>query len=98
MDGLARLCLTGEERRALKRVPGPARTRRFLSFWTAKEARMKLTGEGMRLEPRTIALDLSDGQPVGYRRPRTPAAELRFVRLSRPDAICCVALVRGAGG
>lgn len=97
LDGLASMCMTGEEQAALAILPPARRVRRFLSYWTAKEARMKLTGEGMALEPHTIALDLSDGRPVGYLRPRGPRADLRFVRLSRPDAICCLALRRGRG-
>jgi 4'-phosphopantetheinyl transferase len=95
LEGLSRLCMTGEEQDALGGLPPERRVRRFLSYWTAKEARMKLTGEGMALEPHTIALDLSDGRAVGYLRPRGPRAGLRFVALSRPDAICCLALRRG---
>jgi 4'-phosphopantetheinyl transferase len=95
LDGLASICMTGEEQAALAILPPARRVRRFLSYWTAKEARMKLTGDGMALEPHTIALDLSDGRAVGYLRPRGPGANLRFVALSRPDAICCLALRRG---
>lgn len=92
LDGLARLCLTDKEQEALSAAPPERRARRFLSYWTAKEARMKLTGEGMTLEPRAIALRLSRGRPVGYLRPRGPGADLRFIPLSRPDAICCLAV------
>lgn len=53
---------------------------------------MKLTGEGMSLPPRQIALDLRDGVPVGYLRPRTPAAQAIFPDLGHPGAICCLAL------
>jgi 4'-phosphopantetheinyl transferase len=97
LDGLASVCMTGEEQAALAILPPTQRVRRFLSYWTAKEARMKLTGEGMALEPHTIALDLSGGLAVGYLRPRGSRADLRFVRLSRPDAICCLAFRRGHG-
>jgi 4'-phosphopantetheinyl transferase len=92
LDGLARACMTGEEQGALARLPRRRRVRRFLSYWTAKEARMKLTGEGLTLEPHTIALKLSGGRPVGYLRPRGPRAALRFVPLSAPNTICCLAL------
>lgn len=94
LDGLAHLCLTSEEQEALSTVRPEQRVRRFLSYWTAKEARMKLIGEGMTLEPHTIALKLSGGRPVGYLRPRAPDAALRFIQLSRPDAICCLAARR----
>jgi hypothetical protein len=53
---------------------------------------MKLTGEGMALEPHTIALKLSRGRPVGYLRPRGPKASLRFISLSDPHTICCLAV------
>lgn len=96
LDGLARSCLTGEEQDALAALPSGRRVRRFLAYWTAKEARMKLTGEGMALEPRAIALKLSRGQPVGYLRPRGPRASLRFIPLSDPDTVCCLA-VRHSG-
>lgn len=96
LDDLARSVLTPDERRALADIPQARRVRRFLSYWTAKEARMKLTGEGMRLEPRAIALHLLGGRPIGYRRPRTPPARLRFIPLSSPDLICCLA-VQGDG-
>ncbi len=92
LDDLARFCMTGAEQRALALLPRARRVRRFLSYWTAKEARMKLTGEGMTLEPNTIALELSDGRPVGYLRPHGPRAALRFIPLSAPDTICCLAV------
>lgn len=95
LDGLARACLTGEEQGALADLPGEQRVGRFLSYWTAKEARMKLTGEGLTLDPRAIALKLSDGRPVGYLRPDAPRAGLRFIPLSHPGAICCLAMGRG---
>ncbi|HEX5379571.1 MAG TPA: 4'-phosphopantetheinyl transferase superfamily protein [Phenylobacterium sp.] len=94
LDDLARSCLTPTERNALAGLPTEKRVPRFLSYWTAKEARMKLTGEGLMLEPQDISLELSDGRPVGYRRPHAPGAELLFVPLSHPDAICCLAVRR----
>lgn len=95
LDGLARSCLTDEERGALDALPPRRRVRRFLAYWTAKEARMKLTGEGMALEPRNIALRLSNGRPVGYLRPRGPRAGLRYIPLSDADTVCCLAVWRG---
>jgi 4'-phosphopantetheinyl transferase len=95
MDGMARMCLTEEEQGALKATPAWQKTQRFLTYWTAKEARMKLIGEGMALEPHTIVLELRDGLPVGYRHPRPPTADLQFIPMARPDAICCLAVRRG---
>ena len=94
LEGLARSCLTGEEQVALAALPRQRRVRRFLAYWTAKEARMKVTGEGMALEPRAISLKLSRGLPVGYRRPSGPRTSLRFIPLSDPDTVCCLAVRR----
>jgi len=96
IDGLVDLCMTGQEQAALAASPPERRVRRFLSYWTAKEARMKLSGEGFALDPLQISLELAKGRPVGYRRPRGRRADLRFVPLSRPDAICCLAVWRDA--
>jgi phosphopantetheinyl transferase len=61
---LAGSVLVEAERKALDQVPLPQRRRRFLEYWTAKEARMKLSGEGMSLAPRNIELSLNlDGSP-----------------------------------
>lgn len=84
-------CLVADERDALNNLSASEQRRRFLSYWTAKEARMKMTGEGLTLEPTEIALKLIEGWAAGYRQPIAPAAELRFVPLSWPDAICCLA-------
>jgi 4'-phosphopantetheinyl transferase len=63
---LAGSVLVEAERKALDQVPLPQRRRRFLEYWTAKEARMKLSGEGMSLAPRNIELSLNlDGSPDG---------------------------------
>ena len=92
VESLAQGVFTGAETEIVLTLPEALRLSRFLAFWTAKEARMKLTGEGMRLEPRHIALDLRDGWPVGYLRPALPAARAIFVDAGDPRAICCLAL------
>lgn len=96
MAGLAQTCLTTVEAAVLDALPEAARGARFFAFWTAKEARMKLTGEGMSLAPRQIALDLRDGLPVGYLQPKAPAAQAIFLDLGPPGVICCLALAQGA--
>jgi 4'-phosphopantetheinyl transferase len=94
LDDLARACMTADEVAALADLPTDARVRRFLSFWTAKEARMKLTGEGLSLDPLDISLELQHGEPAAYARPLKPRAELQFVSLSDPQAVCCLATAR----
>jgi 4'-phosphopantetheinyl transferase len=76
-QALGRTVFVGAEYAVLAGLSGLALTTRFLSFWTAKEARMKLTGEGMSLPPKAIELALTeDGWPCGYLRPAVPAARL----------------------
>lgn len=93
--GLAQACLTPDEADVLAGLPKEAQRARFFAFWTAKEARMKLTGEGMSLAPRQIMLDLRDGLPVGYLHPKTPKAQAIFLDLGHPAAVCCLALADG---
>jgi 4'-phosphopantetheinyl transferase len=94
LDDLARSCMTAGELAALAGLPLENRIHRFLCFWTAKEARMKLTGQGLSLDPLEISLELRDGEPVAIARPQLPVADLRYVALSDPQAICCLAVGR----
>lgn len=61
---LAQSCFGCDERAVLAALAPEAQRRRFFAFWTAKEAVMKLTGQGMSLAPKEIFLGLSDGHPV----------------------------------
>lgn len=91
ISGLAQSCFCPHEVAILDAVPPAARLARFFALWTAKEARMKLTGEGMALTPQSIELELVAGLPVGYTCPKSPAARAIFVDLGHPGAICCLA-------
>lgn len=51
---LAKLVLNQRELTTLATAPDPDRG--FLSFWTAKEAAMKVTGKGFQLHPRGIEI------------------------------------------
>ncbi len=77
---VARSCFQDHEFEALCALPDAARPARFFDFWTAKEALMKLTGAGMHLDPKSIALRLEDGSAGGY---QAPAAH-RCVKLIQP--------------
>ena len=80
LDGLEQMCLTAEEQRAVAGLRPGQRVRRFLSFWTAKEARMKLTGEGFGLDPLDISLEVCPGAG--------PSATAGRARL-RPSCVSC---------
>jgi len=97
--GLAETCFTAAERAVLDRLDAAARPRQFFLFWTAKEARMKLTGEGMALAPRAIELDLLHDRPLGCRTPAAPRVRFDFPGLGGDgSAVCCLATLAGEGG
>ena len=96
ISGLTRSCFTKGEEQSILDLPYSEQATRFFAFWTAKEARMKLTGDGMSLSPKQIALDIQDGIPVGYLQPAYPAAQAVFINLGYPAALCCLALPLGS--
>lgn len=61
---LARRCLTATELEWLDRSPSGTWNDRFLRVWTAKEAYLKALGVGLARDPRTVELDLRNGDPV----------------------------------
>jgi len=48
---------TPSERRLLDRLPAERRTEMFFRIWTLKEAIVKATGHGLRIEPQRFAVD-----------------------------------------
>ncbi len=56
-EAVARRVLQPGEIERLNRFPAEARRREFLRYWTLKEACMKATGLGFRLEPRGFAME-----------------------------------------
>ena len=87
---LAPNCFQDHETAVLAALPEPARLARFLAFWTAKEALMKLTGEGMYLAPTSIGLRLEDGLPVGFDAPAPHRGVTLFCPTLQPE--CHLAL------
>ncbi|WP_371170554.1 4'-phosphopantetheinyl transferase family protein [Aliiroseovarius sp. 2305UL8-7] len=90
VSDVAKVCMTPREQNVLQDLLPNKRCERFFDFWTAKEARMKLTGEGMSLSPTSISLQLTDGRPTGYDTPQLLGAQLAYIPLSDVRARCCV--------
>jgi 4'-phosphopantetheinyl transferase len=53
-DGFDGVALSGPERHALGKLSGPELLRGRARLWTRKEAWLKMTGEGLRADPRTV--------------------------------------------
>ena len=60
VDLLARKFLTSRERETLAHLPLDARRRRFLRYWTCKEAMSKATADGIIAPFGQLDVDLSD--------------------------------------
>jgi len=71
----------------LRALPQPRLAGAFLACWTVKEAVMKLTGEGMALDPRAISLHLEHGTPRAALTPPT-----RLIAVPVAGHVCHIAL------
>jgi len=91
VEGLSRRCFRPSECERLARLAGDERTRGFFWTWTAKEARMKATGEGFGLEPQRIEIAFSGALPRLCLEPRSPPAYVAPVRMPGVEVACTVA-------
>jgi 4'-phosphopantetheinyl transferase len=91
VDGLSRRCFRESEISGLLELPEEEKRRAFFWIWTAKEARMKATGEGFSLEPQCIEITFENGLPHACLEPCSPAAHVAPVFLPDGDAACTVA-------
>jgi len=92
-DALVDACCHPSEAAAVRSAASPQLT--FLRFWVAKEARMKLTGEGLSLGPMDIRLADDRGRPTGYALPATPSVDLALLEDLLPAAAVAVASGHG---
>lgn len=88
--GLARRCFRDPEIAWMERFPPDQRHLAFFRIWTAKEARMKATGEGFQLSPKRIELAFADGFAARCLEPAEPRSHLVAVRLPDEGAACAV--------
>ena len=91
VDDLSRHYYTPSEQAHLASFDGANRRELFFWLWTAKEARMKVTGEGLALDPRHIDVEIVAGKPVSYLLPERPKASLAHVVLPELAGACSVA-------
>lgn len=93
-DRLAERCFRPQEWDRFRDLEGQAKAEAFFWTWTAKEARMKATGEGFRLEPKKIEIEFEGNLPQHCLEPISPRAFLSPVRLPGENAACTVAALR----
>ncbi len=91
VDGLSRRCFRESEISGMLELPEEEKRRAFFWIWTAKEARMKATGEGFSLEPQCIEITFENGLPRACLEPCSPVAHVAPVFLPDGEAACTVA-------
>ncbi|MAS96546.1 MAG: hypothetical protein CMO55_25435 [Verrucomicrobiales bacterium] len=91
IDGLGNRCFRESEIKRMQSLGGDDKVRAFFWTWTAKEARMKATGEGFRLEPKRIEILFAGEYPRECVAPVEPSAHIQAVDLSHKNAACTVA-------
>jgi 4'-phosphopantetheinyl transferase len=91
VDGLSRRCFRETEIARFAGMNNEEKQRAFFWVWTAKEARMKATGDGFHLEPQRIEVAFAEGLPSRYLEPSYPAAYVRPVVLPGDETACSVA-------
>lgn len=89
--GLSRRCFRPNEVKRIQNANGDRKARAFFWTWTAKEARMKATGEGFGLEPQKIEIEFADELPENCLQPVDPKAYLNAVDIPGWQVACTVA-------
>ena len=91
IPGLSRRCFRASEVKRLEGLTDMALQRAFFWTWTAKEARMKATGEGFGLEPGKIEISFCGEWPDRCLAPADPTVFVAAVELPGFDTACTVA-------
>jgi 4'-phosphopantetheinyl transferase len=91
IDGLSRRCFRQSECERLRLLDPDEKQRAFFWTWTAKEARMKATGEGFGLEPQKIEISFRGEWPEICLEPESPRAFVAPVVFPGRPVACTVA-------
>ncbi|MFC0622619.1 4'-phosphopantetheinyl transferase family protein [Kribbella deserti] len=83
---LASVVLAPEEVEALASVPSAERARAFTTYWTRKEAVLKATGDGMRVELSRLVISSPSSAAKVLRWRRFPAEHIHLQDIRLPDA------------
>lgn len=91
IKGLSKRCFRPSEIKRLEGLKDEALQRAFFWTWTAKEARMKATGEGFGLDPGKIEISFDGEWPHRCLAPLDPEVYVSAVRLVGFHSACTVA-------
>ncbi|MDF1861127.1 MAG: 4'-phosphopantetheinyl transferase superfamily protein [Verrucomicrobiales bacterium] len=91
VPGLSKRCFRPSETERIERMTGEEKIRAFFWTWTAKEARMKATGEGFGLEPKKIEISFGEEHPEDCLHPIDPKVYLNAVSLPGWQVACTLA-------
>tara|TARA_R110002096_G_scaffold21252_1_gene69235 strand:- start:2291 stop:3001 length:711 start_codon:yes stop_codon:yes gene_type:complete len=91
IGGLSRRCFRDSEIKRLDDLGDEEKQRAFFWTWTAKEARMKATGEGFSLEPMKIEIEFEGEWPKTCLEPSDPLAYVSPVFFDDEAVACTVA-------
>ncbi len=94
IDTLRRTLYTEMENSWLDALPAARLKKGFFKLWTAKEARMKVTGEGFSLPPREIEVHCEGEEISHYLNPVQP--DISLTRLPDPGRQLCCTLATSA--
>jgi 4'-phosphopantetheinyl transferase len=93
--GLVDYVLTTSERVAFDNLEPDRRLPGFLRYWTRKEALLKATGDGLRVDLRSLVLSGPDDPPAVLESSRLPGSELTLYDLAAaPDHVAALAVHR----
>lgn len=91
LDKLSKIHFLEPELKWLAGFSGDQKQQAFFWLWTAKEARMKITGEGFALPSTEIEVLCEAGLPVAYQLPTEITVELTTLSDVFTDSACCLA-------
>ncbi|HEX6076729.1 MAG TPA: 4'-phosphopantetheinyl transferase superfamily protein [Micromonosporaceae bacterium] len=94
-SGLVDYVLAASEKNRLDSLGTAGRLPGFLRYWTRKEALLKATGDGLRVDLRSLVLSGPDDPPVLLESSHLPRSELTLYDLeAAPDHVAALAVHR----